>query len=80
MPPAHARKSIPARAGPPEIAAEELKQGDYAGVVEELDGMGIGQFCGITGSILRAGAGGEGKLEVGLKSLDPVGENGLAIS
>jgi len=61
------------------IAAEELKQGDYAGVVEELDGLGTDSFAAITGSILRAWAlVGEGKLDEGLKSLDPVGENGLA--
>ena len=60
------------------IAAEELKQGDFPGVAEELDGLGADSFAAITGSILRAWAlVGENKLDDALKSLDPVSANGL---
>ncbi len=60
------------------IATEELKQGDFPGVAEELDGLGADSFAAITGSILRAWAlVGEGKLDDALSSLDPVAANGL---
>ena len=38
------------------VATQELKQGDFAGVAEELDGLGADSFAAITGSILRAWA------------------------
>ncbi|HEY0854490.1 MAG TPA: tetratricopeptide repeat protein [Devosia sp.] len=60
------------------VATQELKQGDFAGVAEELDGLGADSFAAITGSILRAWAlVGEGKLDEALTSLDPVAANGL---
>ena len=60
------------------IATQELKQGDFAAVVSELDELGIDSFAAITGSILRAWAlVGAGRLDEALTSLDPVAANGL---
>ncbi len=60
------------------IATEELKQGKFDDVISGLDKLGNESFSGITGAIIRAWAlVGEGKLEDGLKSLEPVAANGL---
>jgi len=60
------------------IATEALKQGDYDAVIAGLDNLGAESFSGITGAIIRAWAlVGQGKLDDGLKSLEPVAANGL---
>lgn len=60
------------------IATEQLKQGNFAAVIGGLDNVGADSFAGITGSILRAWAlVGQGKLDDGLASLEPVAANGL---
>jgi tetratricopeptide (TPR) repeat protein len=60
------------------IATEQLKQGKFDAVISGLEDVGADSFAGITGSILRAWAlVGQGQLDEGLKSLEPVAANGL---
>lgn len=60
------------------VASEQLSKGDFPAVITQLEGMGTDSFAAITGSILRAWAlVGQGKLDEGLASLDPVAANGL---